>query len=168
MKAIRIKGKDKFGDFSYVLSEPTGKHFEPDFEPQLTPQQMLELGVFGGEYFADIPSDLPRKWFAKARISKEYDPKLNYFEVKASQPLQAWVSKGWIREEYDPRGWFQWYARYFLGRRIAEYDSWQIQRWKNMRRHIAQLQNNCSIGDLNCRPGQRQALLHWAYDSRNI
>jgi len=168
MQAIRINGKDKFGEFSYVLSKPTGKNFDTEFVPQLTPQQMLKLGVFGGEYFADMPSDLPAKWFAKAKLSKEYDVKFNYFEVKASQPLQVWIDKGWIRAEYDPRGWFQWYCRYYLGRRITEYDAWQIQRFKNMHRHISQLQNACSVGDLNCRPRQRQALLHWAYDSRKL
>lgn len=163
-----ITGKDKFGEFSYDLREPEGKNFDSEFTPLLTPQEMLELGVFGGEYFADKPSDLPTEWLQKAKLSKTYNKDLNYFGVKASQPRQVWLDKGWIREEYDPRGWFQWYCRYYMGRRTPEYDAWQIGRWKNLRRHIAQLQKACPIGELNCRPVQRQALLHWAYDSRKL
>ncbi len=163
-----IEGTDKFGEFSYQLSEPEGKNFAKDFMPQLTPKEMLELGVFGGEYFADTPSDLPKSWWAKAKLSTAYNKDLNYFGVKASQPRQVWLEKGWIREEYDPRGWFQWYCRYYMGRRIPEYDAWQIGRWRNIRRHVAQLQKACPIGELNCRPVQRQALLHWAYDSRTL
>ncbi len=163
-----ITGKDKFGKYSYTLSEPEGKNFDSEFNPQLTPQQMLELGVFGGEYFADKPGDIPKSWWTKAKLSKQYNKDLNYFGVKASQPRDVWLKNGWIREEYDPRGWFQWYCRYCMGRRIPEYDDWQIRRWKNIRRHVAQLQKACPIGELNCRPVQRQALLHWAYDSRKL
>ena len=152
----------------YVLTEPMGKNFDPEFTPDLTPKQMLQLGVFGGEYFADKPSDLPESWLKNAKLSTEYNAELNFFKVKASQPRSIWLEKGWINEEHDPKGWFQWYCRYYMGRRIAEYDAWQIQRWKNMRRHIAQLQKTCQKGDLNCRPVQRQALLHWAYDSRKL
>ncbi len=164
----RVEGKDKFGKFSYQLSEPEGKNFAAEFMPQLTPKEMLELGVFGGEYFADKPSDLPKEWWQKAKLSTAYNKDLNYFGVKASQPRQVWLDKGWIREEYDPRGWFQWYCRYYMGRRIPKYDAWQIGRWRNIRRHVAQLQKACPIGELNCRPVQRQALLHWAYDSRKL
>jgi hypothetical protein len=67
---------------------------------------------------------------------------------------------------YPPRGWFQWYCRYYMGRRMPDEDGRQIKRWKAIRRHVRQLQLACEPGDLSCRRRQRQALLHWAYDSR--
>lgn len=160
---------DKFqSDYSYQLTSAEGSGFDKEFKPQLTPKQMLELGVFGGEYFADKPSDLPKKWYEHAKLSIVYNKDLNYFHVSASQPLEVWRKKGWI-DERDPRGWFQWYCRYYMGRRIDDgYDDWQIKRWKAIRRHISQLQKSCVVGDLNCRPRQRQAILHWAYDSRAL
>ena len=159
---------DKFQkNYSYRLNKPSRKSFDSSFRPDLTPKQMLELGVFGGEYFADKPKDLPDDWFAHAKLSSIYNKELNYFKVTASQPLRVWQKKGWI-DERDPRGWFQWYCRYYMGRRIVDYDDWQIKRWKAIQRHIAQLQKSCTAGDLNCRPRQRQAILHWAYDSRKL
>lgn len=138
-----------------------------EFKPELTPKEMLELGVFGGKYMSDKPPEFPADWFANAKLcSKKHDPKLNYFGVNASQPLSVWQKKGWIHPD-DPRGWFQWYCRYFLGRRHPD-DERQIKRWKAMERHVAQIKKHCSPGDLSCRRRQRQALLHWAYDSRKI
>ncbi len=136
------------------------------FKPELTPKEMLELGVFGGLYFSDKPKEFPRAWFAHAKLSpdKKRHAELNYFKVNASQPLRVWQAKGWIHPQ-DPRGWFQWYCRYYLGRRTDD-DARQINRWLAMRRHISQIKNNCRAGDIFCRPRQRQALLHWAYDSR--
>ncbi len=154
-------------DYSFTLEEPMGKNFAADFMPELTPKKMFELGVFGGKYFSDKPSDLPAEWLVNAKLSHKRNKYLNYFKTNASQPLSVWRQKGWI-DERDPRGWFQWYCRYYMGRRISDYDAWQIKRWRAIGRHIAQLQNNCSIGDLNCRPRQRQAILHWAYDSRKL
>jgi hypothetical protein len=153
--------------YRYYLTRPVGRGFHPDFKPELTPKQMLELGVFGGKYMTDCRQEFPASWFAKAKLSPERsDPKLNYFKVKASKPLSYWIQKGWIYHE-DPRGWFQWYCRYYMGRRCAD-DERQIKRWKAMKRHVAQLRKHCRKGDLNCRPAQRQALLHWAYDSRRL
>ncbi len=145
------------------------KKFDLEFKPDLTPKEMLELGVFGGAYFEDDTSEYPEDWFKKAKLSPDgtYRKELNFFKVKASQPLSVWQEKGWISPE-DPRGWFQWYARYYMGRRIEKEDARQIKRWHAIRRHIAQLRNNCMPGDLSCRPVQRQALLHWAYDSRKL
>jgi hypothetical protein len=154
-------------DYSYTLTEPMGENFHPDFRPQLSPKEMLELGVFGGKYMTDCKDEFPADWFEGARLCPErHDPKLNFFGVNASQPLSVWRKKGWIYEE-DPRGWFQWYCRYYMGRRFPD-DERQIRRWRAMRRHIAQIEKNCIPGDLNCRRKQRQALLHWAYDSRKI
>lgn len=153
--------------YHYILTDPVGQGFHPDFTPDLTPKEMLEMGVFGGKYMNDCRNEFPVSWFEKAKLSPEKaDPKLNYFKVNASKPLSYWIEKGWIWHQ-DPRGWFQWYCRYYMGRRSAD-DDRQIKRWKAMTRHVAQLRKNCDKGDLNCRPVQRQALLHWAYDSRKI
>lgn len=154
--------------YRYLPVEPAGKHFHPDFRPDLTPKEMLALGVFGGKYMTDCRDEFPADWFDGAKLSPErYDPTINCFGVRASQSLAEWRRRGWIHPD-DPRGWFQWYCRYFLGRRSPEEDDRQIGRWKAMSRHIAQIRNNCRPGDLFCRPRQRQALLHWAYDSRKM
>jgi hypothetical protein len=170
MKHIVVNDKMQTG-YSYELTEPAGKNFDPAFKPELTPHQMLKLGVFGGVYMRDCIDEFPKAWFVHALFQKEggyeHDPKLNYFGVNASQPLSIWKKKGWIYKD-DPRGWFQWYCRYYMGRRILDEDARQIKRWKAMTRHIAQIKKNCRVGDSTCRPRQRQALLHWAYDSRNI
>lgn len=151
--------------YVYTLSEPMGENFHPDFKPQLSPRQMLEMGVFGGKYMTDCRGEFPDGWFANARLCHErHCPELNFFGVNASKPLSYWRAKGWIYHE-DPRGWFQWYCRYYMGRRCAD-DERQIKRWLAIRRHIAQLVKNCPPGVLTCRRKQRQALLHWAYDSR--
>jgi hypothetical protein len=154
-------------NYIYFLTEPPGKHFHPDFRPDLTPQEMLALGIFGGKYMTDCRKEFPASWFKDARLCTErHDPELNFFGVNASQPLAVWRRKGWIYHE-DPRGWFQWYCRYYLGRRSSD-DERQIRRWRAVRRHLAQLKKHCRTGDFDCRPRQRQALLHWAYDSRKL
>ena len=153
--------------YRYVLSAPVGRNFDPEFRPELTPRQMLRLGVFGGKYMTDTRKEFPKSWFAGARLAPRHrDCALNFFGVDASQPLSVWRDKGWLHPD-DPRGWFQWYCRYYMGRR-SEDDARQIKRWKAIRRHVTQLKNNCERGDLFCRPRQRQALLHWAYDSRKL
>jgi len=154
-------------DYCYLLIEPEGKNFHPDFRPQLTPKQMLEMGVFGGRYMTDCRDEFPADWFSGARLCPDrHDPALNFFGVNASKPLSYWRQKDWIYPE-DPRGWFQWYCRYYRGRRCPD-DQRQIKRWRAMTRHIAQLRRHCHPGELHCRPRQRQALLHWAYDARLI
>jgi hypothetical protein len=155
-------------NYRYELVEPVGKNYRVEFKPELTPKQMLSMGVFGGKYMTDCRREFPADWFIKAKLCHErHKPSLNYFKVNASQPLSVWVLKGWIYP-YDPRGWFQWYCRYFMGRRIPDEDSRQIRRWKAISRHIAQLKKHCSGAGPACRPKQRQAVLHWAYDSRKI
>ena len=153
--------------YSYEITKDTGEDFAPEFKPQLTPQQMLAMGVFGGKYMTDCANEFPVMWFDSAKLSPErHKPDLNFFQIKASKPLSYWQQKGWIHPD-DPRGWFQWYCRYYIGRRHED-DARQIRRWKAMTRHISQLRKNCIKGDLLCRPRQRQALLHWAYDSREM
>lgn len=157
--------------YKYEISARLGKDFDPLFKPDLTPEQMLELGVFGGVYMRDCPSEYPAVWFKKAKFAPLSNKKplasVNFFGMNASQPLSVWRKKGWIYKD-DPRGWFEWYCRYYLGRRIPKEDERQIKRWNAIRRHIAQIKKNCRKGDLFCRPRQRQALLHWAYDSREM
>lgn len=153
--------------YRYFCTEAPGRNFHPDFRPELTPKELLAMGVFGGKYMTDCRAEFPDDWFEQARLCHErHLPELNFFGVNASKPLWYWREKGWIHED-DPRGWFQWYCRYWQGRRSSD-DLRQIARWKAMRRHIAQIERNCSPGMLSCRRRQRQALLHWAYDSRNI
>lgn len=154
--------------YRYTLSEPMGKNFAPEFKPNLSPKEMLALGVFGGKYMTDCTKEFPKGWFTKAKLSPEKkDPKINFFGVNASQSLSVWKVKGWIYKE-DPRGWFQWYCRYYMGRRIPKEDARQIRRWYLMRRHVGQIVASCRPQDLHCHIRQRQALLHWAYDSRKI
>lgn len=167
-KTIRVSDKMQ-KRYTYILTAPMGKNFDPSFSPQLTPKEMLELGVFGGVYMRDCIKEFPKSWFSKAKFApkniKRHVPEINYFKINASQPLSVWKEKGWIFTE-DPRGWFQWYCRYYMGRRIPNEDKRQIKRWRAMRRHLAQIQQNCKPGDHTCRKRQRQALLHWAYDVR--
>jgi hypothetical protein len=153
--------------YVYYRTEPSGRHFDPAFTPDLTPREMLELGVFGGKYMTDCRDEFPASWFTHARLCPDrHDPKLNYFGVNASQSRGTWWRNGWIHPQ-DPRGWFQWYCRYYTGRRTAD-DARQIRRWRAIRRHIGQIASNCDPGDIACRRRQRQAVLHWAYDSRRI
>lgn len=168
MKPIRVEVNDLMQKgYVYHRTKPIGRAFRFDFRPNLSPKQMLRLGVFGGKYLNDCRKEFPAEWFKRAKLSQDrHDPSLNFFGINASQPLSVWREKGWIYKE-DPRGWFQWYCRYYMGRRCAD-DDRQIKRWRAVRRHIAQLKKHCSRGDLNCRRKQRQALLHWAYDSRKI
>src|SRR6056297_1380639 len=167
-KKVVVNDKMQKG-YVYYKTEPMGKSFDEDFSPDLSPKKMLELGVFGGKYMTDCKEEFPDKWFKDAKLSPEKkDPSLNYFKIDASQPLSVWRKKGWINEKHDPRGWFQWYCRYYRGRRLEKEDKRQISRWRAFKRHLTQVEKNCKKGDINCRKKQRQALLHWAYDSRKI
>jgi hypothetical protein len=165
-RTVTVRDRMQRG-YHYTLSAPAGRSFDPEFKPQLTPKEMLALGVFGGKYMTDCRKEFPASWFARAKLAKaRRNVDLNFFGVDASQPLLVWKKKGWIHPD-DPRGWFQWYCRYYLGRRHED-DARQIGRWKAIRRHVKQVQKHCERGDVFCRPRQRQALLHWAYDSRKI
>jgi len=133
------------------------------FKPQLTPQKMLEMGVFGGSYFGEKIKEYPKSWFKNAKLSKIFDVKKNRFKVKAGLTRKEWVDKGWIFKE-DPLGWFQWYCRFSNGRRISHIDVIQIKRWKAFKRHVTAIKKNCEQGDIHCRRKQRQAILQWAYN----
>jgi hypothetical protein len=169
MKKVVVVNDKMQKNYSYELTESVGRNFDPEFRPDLIPKEMLALGVFGGIYMRDCMDEFPKNWFIKAKLAPEGIIKplasMNYFGVNASQTLTEWKRKGWIYKD-DPRGWFQWYCRYYMGRRIPGEDSRQIKRWKAIRRHISQIKINCRVGDDRCRPRQRQAVLHWAYDSR--
>ena len=166
MKKIVVRDRMQTG-YAYTPARRPGRDFDPRFKPELTPRQMLALGVFGGKYMTDCRKEFPAAWFKSAKLCAErHDPRLNFFGVNASQPLSVWRRKEWIHPQ-DPRGWFQWYCRYFQGRRTAN-DDRQIRRWLGVRRHLVQLRKNCRRGDLTCRRRQRQALLHWAYDTRRV
>ena len=133
------------------------------FKPEISPKKMLELGVFGGSYFGSKIKEYPKSWLQKAKLSKNFDVNLNRFKVKSGLSREHWMVKGWIFKE-DPLGWFQWYCRFSMGRRIPHIDEIQIKRWKNFKRHVIAINKNCEEGDLNCRRKQRQAILQWAYN----
>lgn len=169
MKKVQVIVNDGMQKkYVYERVESVGKHFDSLFRPDLTPQEMLTLGVFGGKYMNDCKDEFPKSWFKNAKVSpQKKDKNINYFKVDASQSLSVWKEKGWIYKD-DPRGWFQWYCRYYMGRRIEDEDKRQIKRWRMMIRHVAQIRNKCRVGDVSCNTRQRQALLHWAYDSRKL
>jgi len=124
------------------------------FKPCFTPYEMLALGVFDGSYYRADNPDFDRT----PEITEA-----NLFCAGASHPLSVWQEKGWITPE-DPMGWFQWYTRYYHGRRLPDLDAWQIKRQQSfVARHSAQVRNHGG-GDLTKRRKQRQSLLHWAAD----
>ena len=150
--------------YEYFYSAKEGEIFAPDFTPELTPKQMLKMGVFEGHYLTDCQREFPHDWFIEAKLAPEM-PRvdLNFFQVKSRMSLPEWQRRGWILAP-DPRGWFQWYCRYYMGRRLVEVDRLQIKRWRAFKRHVAQVKQNCLPLDFECRARQRQALLQWAYN----
>jgi hypothetical protein len=150
-------------NYRYEIVARSGEDFMPRFGPRFSPRQMLAMGVFEGKYCNDCREEFPTEWFAQARIGDRPNPDLNCFGVKSRQPLSYWRKKGWIVGP-DPRGWFQWYCRYYLGRRLHEIDAVQVKRWRSFARHAGQIRANCEPGDIFCRRRQRQALLQWSHD----
>ena len=150
--------------YSYYLEVSAGEGFAPDFSPYYTPAEMLEMGVFEGKYLNDCRAEFPENWFESAKLSDQPDENLNYFGIKSRQPLSIWREKGWIYGP-DPRGWFQWYCRYYMGRRLPDTDVIQIKRWRAFARHAGQVRANCEPGDIFCRPRQRQGLLQWSHNA---
>lgn len=182
-----IQFSNRMAKGSYILTEKPGTNFAKGFEPYKTPGEMLSLGVFGGKYLNDCILEFPKEWFVdaieKGKLSPEGDDKeKNFFAIDSRLPLSAWVKAGWVpgkkskratrkkdavlgdREKNpDERGWFQWYCRYWMGRRLPELDAVQIQRWRSFKRHFGAVKKACGEKDLECRPRQRQALLQWAW-----
>ncbi|MGB0959030.1 MAG: hypothetical protein ACPGVK_02170 [Halocynthiibacter sp.] len=150
-------------NYSYDCVAPMGQHFDGGFTPHFSPKEMLAMGVFEGKYLNECTDEFPADWFEGAKLSNTPNPSLNYFGIKSRQDLSMWRQKGWIYGP-DPRGWFQWYCRYYMGRRLDEVDQIQIKRWRAFARHAGQIRANCYPGDILCRPKQRQGLLQWAYD----
>jgi hypothetical protein len=159
---VEVNDKMQKG-YAYQLVAPMGEQFDSTFVPHHTPEEMLAMGVFEGKYLNDCTSEFPADWYANARLSDQPDISCNYFGTKSRQPLSVWQQKGWIYGP-DPRGWFQWYCRHFMGRRLPDVDEKQIKRWRGFARHAGQIRANCEPGDIFCRRRQRQALLQWAYD----
>ena len=89
-----------------------------------------------------------------------YDVSVNKYGVKCGPSLRFWESKGWINKTY-PYGWFQWYFRYWKGRRFED-DQKQIGRWKRIvSRFVGVLKKLISEGKDS--PKIRQVLLHRCY-----
>lgn len=175
-RRITVTNKMQRHPYKYKLTARPGRDFAPGFRPELTPAQMLRRGVFEGKYLNDCMFEFPREWYAaalrKGKLSPEGpDPSVNEFKIKSRKSLAYWKEKGWIpitgttrgpAGDRDRRGWFQWYCRYWIGRRQPLVDEKQIQRWFSFRRHRAQVVKNCRTR--TCRPKQRQALLQWGYN----
>jgi hypothetical protein len=152
----------------------------PDFTPSYSPIEMIEAGVFGGNYFGNIEVDknwmewVPREFIDECQpihISKLtntiYDISTNKYGVSCGMNYQGWMDSGWIKEQ-DPYGWFNWYINFYYGRR-SEDDNRQIGRWKSfVSRHRAMLKSICKkanrdILDESFGKKTRQGLLHWSY-----
>jgi hypothetical protein len=183
-KGMTVAGGGKMGlrkGYKYVLDADPGTEFDPRFKPALTPAEMLFMGVFEGKYLNDCKDEFPREWFLWAEAAGKLSPvapniACNYFGVGSRQPLGVWKENGWAPRRGgsgllgdpsmnpDERGWFQWYCRYWLGRRMPELDNKQIGRWRSFARHAGAVKKGCKPGDLDCRRRERQALLQWAYN----
>ena len=162
----KVLVRDHMQNYTYYRTKAPGKDFDPDFKPYFSPKEMLELGVFEGKYMNDCKKEFPASWFKQAKMSKIANPDLNYFGIKSRLSLQEWRKRGWIpvhELDKDVRGWFQWYCRYWMGRRIDEVDEIQIKRWRSFKRHYAQVAKHAR-GNLEKRKKQRQALLQWAWN----
>ena len=161
------------------------------FRPNVTPKEMLREGAFGGTAFRDYHSrvlgrpidveaelaELPEDWLERLDVDgmlrrDQLDPSCNKFKVKAGQSLEDWEKAGWIRP-LDPRGWFQWYYRFFLGRRSAD-DARQIGRWLKACGPGGRFRKSLAVNvaakgggrwdDPTVNPVVRQTLWQWGYE----
>lgn len=179
-----LKFKAKAGS-SEELCEAIDK-----FRPSLTPAQVLQAGAFGGTYFRDIKSavtrqthkdawkELPASWLKGLDIARQvaqpwdqYDVSVNKYGAKCGNTLEDWEKSGWMKPQ-DPYGWFQWYCRFYLGRRTDD-DARQISRWSGICGATGRWKGNLiakclkagrPYNDPGVAPAVRQSLLHWAYE----
>uniref|UniRef100_H3AQW3 Zgc:113208 n=2 Tax=Latimeria chalumnae TaxID=7897 RepID=H3AQW3_LATCH len=159
----------------------------PTFQPNMTPEEILQSGSFGGTYFRpiyssvtkqnyqDVWKELPKTWIEGLDIKKQvssavYRPEVNKYKVKCGGSLEMWESSGWILPQ-DPYGWFQWYCRFYQGRRSPD-DECQIGRWERCagvkgrwRQNLITkiVRSNCTFNDPAVSPVVRQTLQHWGY-----
>ena len=105
MKPVRVEVNDLMQKgYVYFRTKPMGRDFRAGFTPDLTPRQMLELGVFGGKYMTDCRKEFPASWFKKAKLCRErHEASLNFFGVNASQPLSVWREEGLDLSRRSPR-----------------------------------------------------------------
>lgn len=149
--------------YSFLLQAPQGD-LPVGFTPAFTPNEMLRLGVFEGKYMTDCAHEYPPEMFEGAKFSPDKpNPKTNAFMAKSRDGLKAWKHYGWI-DPQDPRGWFEWYCRFWMGRRTPD-DARQIARWTRFAgRHSRVIMASQQRGDPDFRPRTRQSLLQWAHD----
>jgi len=148
---------------SYELTKPTGDMWDyPDFKPFYSPQEMLSLGVFEGKYLNSCRDEYPASWFTHARLSGIPDEGVNRFKLKSRLSTTWWHEKGLINPQ-DPRGWFEWYCRFWMGRRTDD-DARQVRRWRGIARHSGQVKKH-GAGDPLKRARQRQTLLQWSWNA---
>ena len=147
-----------------------------------SPVEVISEGAFGGTHFRDIYSGVNGKWYRnswkefkflssidkKLYASSYYDVGVNKYGVKFGTSLRFWESKGWING-IDPYGWFQWYCRYWLGRRSSD-DKRQIKRWRAIVNRFKSVlvrmikDKGTKFDDYSVSPKIRQILLHWGYE----
>lgn len=149
-----------------------------EFSPNLTPQQIIEAGAFGGCYFGldvEVTSDFDYSQLFEKELhgidkslylSDTYNAKANKFKTNAGMDYQYWKNKGWIHED-DPYGWFEWYLKYNTGRRHTD-DARQIKRWNDFcglkgRWRRAIYKKIHQTGNWDVSPRIQQSLLHWGY-----
>lgn len=150
-----------------ISMEALKKTWHPDFCPSYTPMEMLDKGIFEGIYTSAI-QDIPAEYKNHKKVLKrgsDPDVSINHYGIKSRQSLKEWQRKGWTTRD-SPLGWWEWYIKYFLGRRLGKEDDKQIARWKSfVARHMGQVAASCRLGDEKCHTKQRQGLLQWAWDS---
>lgn len=146
------------------------------FKPNVTPREMLKQGIFGHSYFGveilqgDMYYDELFQSFGdidtSLYLSSKYHAKGNKFKIKSGKDYQFWKDNNWMHED-DPYGWFEWYCKYYIGRRHSD-DQRQIQRWLDFcgpngrwRQRIYGMID--ATGNWDVSPRIQQSLLHWGY-----
>jgi hypothetical protein len=144
--------------------------WDPRFAPSFSPIEMLDRGVFMDCHYNAVIKGLPGEWYSHKNVipkKEEPDVSRNFYGVKSRQSLKTWQDNGWTTKN-SPLGWWEWYIKYYLGRRLEE-DSWQIGRWRSfVARHMGQIKAGCKLSDEKCHPAQRQGLLQWGWNSETL